>query len=191
MRQRRSKGLSVIESWAGAQPGSAINRCGVSALGEELHSNGAIGADRALSLSQRDRSQLEECEEIIGRGLSTFFDVGSALLNIRDKRLYRGAHKTFEMYCRERWGIGRSYAWRLIGAAVRLNLLPAGQGLLRPPVVGKNVIGWGRAGRRVFRAGVVRSSNGGPSGEGAERMFASRRESTRSTPPVGPAILDP
>jgi hypothetical protein len=59
------------------------------------------------------------------------------------------------------------------------------------PVVGKNVIGWGRAGRRVFRAGVVRSSNGGPSGEGAERMFASRRESTRSTPPVGPAILDP
>jgi len=132
MRQRRSKGLSVIESWAGAQPGSAINRCGVSALEEELHSNGAIGADRALSLSQRDRSQLEECEEIIGRGLSTFFDVGSALLNIRDKRLYRGAHKTFEMYCRERWGIGRSYAWRLIGAAVRLNLLPAGQGLLRP-----------------------------------------------------------
>jgi hypothetical protein len=46
-------------------------------------------------------------------------------------------------------------------------------------------------GMRVFRAGVVRSSNGGPSGEGAERLFASRRESTRSTPPVGPAIFDP
>ena len=41
-------------------------------------------------------------------------------------------------------------------------------------------------GRRVFRAGVIRSSNGEPSGEGAERMFASRIESTRSTPPVEP-----
>jgi hypothetical protein len=41
-------------------------------------------------------------------------------------------------------------------------------------------------GRRVFRAGVVQSSNGEPSGEGAERMFASRIESTRSTPPVEP-----
>ena len=45
--------------------------------------------------------------------------------------------------------------------------------------------------RRVFRAGVVRSSNGEPSGEGAERMFASRIESTRSTPPVEPEVFDP
>jgi hypothetical protein len=45
--------------------------------------------------------------------------------------------------------------------------------------------------RRVCRAGVVRSSNGGPSGEGAERIFASRRESTRSTPPVEPEVFDP
>src|ERR1039457_5373545 len=45
--------------------------------------------------------------------------------------------------------------------------------------------------RRVCRAGVVRPSNGGPSGEGAERIFASRRESTRSTPPVEPEVFDP
>src|ERR1039458_7521628 len=45
--------------------------------------------------------------------------------------------------------------------------------------------------RRVCQAGVVRSSNGGPSGEGAERIFASRRESTRSTPPVEPEVFDP
>ena len=49
-----------------------------------------------------------------------------------------------------------------------------------------------RPGREaVFRAGVGRSSNGGPSGEGAERMFASRIESTRSTPPVEPEVFDP
>jgi hypothetical protein len=45
--------------------------------------------------------------------------------------------------------------------------------------------------RRVCRAGVVRSSNGEPSGEGAERMFPSRIESTRSTPPVEPEVFDP
>src|ERR1035437_9533959 len=38
---------------------------------------------------------------------------------------------------------------------------------------------------------VARPSNGGPSGEGAERIFASRRESTRSTPPVEPEVFDP
>ena len=85
-----------------------------------------------LPLSEKDQTQLEQCEEIIGRGLSTFFEVGSALLRIRERRLSRGAYPTFEMYCRERWGIGRSYAWRLIGAAERLNLLPADRSLPRP-----------------------------------------------------------
>lgn len=132
MRQRSSKGLPMTESRAGGQPGSGSIRCGTSGLGGESHANGANGADRALSLTQRDRSEFVQCEGIIGRGLSTFFEVGSALLTIREKRLYRGAHQTFEMYCRERWGIGRSYAWRLIGAAERLNLLPAGEGLIRP-----------------------------------------------------------
>jgi hypothetical protein len=45
--------------------------------------------------------------------------------------------------------------------------------------------------RRVFRAGVVRSSNGGPSGVRARRVIASRIESTRSTPPVEPEVFDP
>jgi hypothetical protein len=34
--------------------------------------------------------------------------------------------KTDPCYCRERWGIGRKYAWRVIGAAERVALLPAG-----------------------------------------------------------------
>jgi hypothetical protein len=45
--------------------------------------------------------------------------------------------------------------------------------------------------RWVFCAGVVQSSNGGLSGMGAEQVFASRRESARSTPPVEPEIFDP
>ena len=44
--------------------------------------------------------------------------------------------------------------------------------------------------RWVFCAGVVQSSNGGLSGMGAEQVFASRRESARSTPPAEPEIFD-
>jgi hypothetical protein len=58
--------------------------------------------------------------------LETFLEVGSALLTIRKQRLYRASHSTFESYCADRWGISRSYAWRVLGAAERVRLLPPG-----------------------------------------------------------------
>jgi len=60
---------------------------------------------------------LAECEAVIERGLATFLEVGQALLCIRDERLYRESHGTFEAYCRERWGMSRAHAYRQIGAA--------------------------------------------------------------------------
>lgn len=62
-------------------------------------------------------SRLTECEQIIERGLNTFVEVGNALLEIRDSRLYRDSHSTFEAYCQERWGMERRNAYRLIDAA--------------------------------------------------------------------------
>lgn len=62
--------------------------------------------------------RLRELESRIERGLETFVDVGLALMEIRDSRLYReGGHTTFEHYCRERWKIGQSQAYRLLDAA--------------------------------------------------------------------------
>lgn len=61
--------------------------------------------------------RLSECETIIERGLSTFVEVGNALLEIRDSRLYRESHATFEDYCKGRWGMARANAYRLIEAA--------------------------------------------------------------------------
>lgn len=63
------------------------------------------------------RSDLAACEEVIERGLGTFVQVGEALLRIRDDRLYREQHGTFEDYCRERWGLKRQRAYELIDAA--------------------------------------------------------------------------
>jgi hypothetical protein len=79
------------------------------------------------ALSDSERLQLVDFEETIANGLETFFEVGSALLAIRDGRLYRDRFQTFEAYCIERWGFGRTYAWRVIGAAQRFNLLPPGE----------------------------------------------------------------
>ncbi len=83
-------------------------------------------------LSGTEREQLAECERIVEAKLADVFEVGSALLTIKENHLYRATHATFESYCRERWGFGRSYAWRVTGAAERVNLLPADESLPRP-----------------------------------------------------------
>lgn len=60
---------------------------------------------------------LEECEEVIERGLATFVEVGNALVRIRDQRLYRNEYRDFEVYCQVRWSMGRRRADQLITAA--------------------------------------------------------------------------
>lgn len=61
--------------------------------------------------------RLTELENIIERGLKTFVDVGNALLEIRDGRLYQGEYGTFEGYCRDRWNISRPRAYQMMEAA--------------------------------------------------------------------------
>jgi hypothetical protein len=60
---------------------------------------------------------LPELEVIIERGQETFIEVGRALMEIRDRRLYRDTHATFEAYCKERWGWTRQRANQLVDAA--------------------------------------------------------------------------
>lgn len=63
------------------------------------------------------RSRLETLERVIEGGLQTFVDVGEALMEIRDERLYLESHRTFEAYLGERWQMSRPRAYQLIGAA--------------------------------------------------------------------------
>lgn len=75
---------------------------------------------------------LAACEQIIDRGLTTFIEVGQALLRIRDERLYRDGHDTFEDYCRERWSMSRKRAYDFVAAAeVTAELSPIGD--TQPP----------------------------------------------------------
>jgi SAM-dependent methyltransferase len=71
----------------------------------------------SLSLAARERSRLAELERVVEHGLATFVEVGLALAEIRDARLYRETHETFERYLAERWGLSRSRGYRMIEAA--------------------------------------------------------------------------
>ncbi len=65
----------------------------------------------------KEATTLAACEEVIERGLDSFIEVGNALLQIRDERLYRADYDDFETYCRERWDMSGRHAHRLIDSA--------------------------------------------------------------------------
>ena len=72
----------------------------------------------------RDDQRLAELEKTIARGKKTFVEVGLALAEIRDLRLYRREHGSFSEYCREKWGWNKSYAYYMIEGAVVVQELP-------------------------------------------------------------------
>lgn len=74
----------------------------------------ALVHDEALATTEVAR--LAECERAIDKGLHTFIEVGRALMEIRDQRLYRAGYKSFEAYCAERWGLARTSAYKKIRA---------------------------------------------------------------------------
>ncbi len=46
-----------------------------------------------------------------------FYEAGVALRELRDRRLYRSTHRSFEEYCKDRFGFQRAHSYRLIDAA--------------------------------------------------------------------------
>jgi hypothetical protein len=74
-------------------------------------------------LTPAERHNRDGYEKVIHLGVTQFVEVGHALLQIRDRQLYRETHDTFEGYCSEKWSISRAHAYRLCEAAtVVLNL---------------------------------------------------------------------
>lgn len=67
-----------------------------------------------VSLSETEQTKLQQLETVINRGKQAFVEVGTALMEIRVKRLYRGKFDTFEEYCQGKWGFSRQFANRTI-----------------------------------------------------------------------------
>ncbi len=68
-------------------------------------------------LTEAESTEFSKLETVIERGFATFAEVGQALVEIREARLYRAAFPTFDDYCRERWGMSSRHANRSIEAA--------------------------------------------------------------------------
>ncbi len=77
------------------------------------------------------QDRLIHLENIIAGNQNRFYEIGKALKEIRDSRLYQlTLFESFEAYARARWDIGRSQAYRLINAySVIGNLSPIGDRL--------------------------------------------------------------
>ena len=71
----------------------------------------------ALELTIIEKTELEELETIIKQSAGAFYRVGCALAKIRDSRLYRETHDTFEAYCKDMWEMGVRHVQRLMLSA--------------------------------------------------------------------------
>ena len=77
-------------------------------------------------LTASEQNVLTQAEAKIERGIKSFIEVGDALAQVRDQRLYREEFGTFEVYCHERWGLSRSRVYRLIDASGVTQMSPIG-----------------------------------------------------------------
>ena len=86
----------------------------------------------SLDLSVAQESRLKSLEQVIETGLAALTSVGDALADIRDGRMYRATHSTFEAYCKDRWQIGRSQAYRMIDHSLVIDAIGESAGDLSP-----------------------------------------------------------
>ncbi|MBW4505527.1 MAG: hypothetical protein KME64_03300 [Scytonematopsis contorta HA4267-MV1] len=127
---------------------------------------------------QRDREHLER---IIER---SFYEAGKALKEIRDRRLYRSTHKTFESYCQDRFGYNNSRSYQMMDAATVVENLqkvpqfvevfPTAEGQVRPLTKlepEEQVICWQKA--------VEEAGNKVPSGKIVKNVVDTIRERTK------------
>jgi hypothetical protein len=128
------------------------------------HDNGSIQRYRA-SLTTREHREFARAERTIATGLKSFLEVGMALKEIRDKRLYRQQFDTFEEYCVRRWELSRPRAYQLCAASevvthlstnVDTRLLPESEAQARPLMRLKDPAQW----RRAWRAAVKLAAAG-------------------------------
>ncbi len=93
--------------------------------------------DPLTTEEEGDRLHLERKVE------RAFYEAGMALMELRDRRLYRSTHATFEDYCRDRFDYVRRRSYQLIDAAKIYNnlsekceqivhILPTREGQVRP-----------------------------------------------------------
>ncbi|MDO8615889.1 MAG: hypothetical protein Q7T33_09175 [Dehalococcoidia bacterium] len=97
----------------------------------------SAGETAALTITERE--ELTGLERTVEQGRAVFVAVGAALTAIRDRRLYRETHPTWEAYLRDRWDMSRQYAHDMIAAtqvvedvSAIADIVPQSESVARP-----------------------------------------------------------
>jgi len=126
-----------------------------------------------------DLDRLRRHEEVIERGLTTFIDVGLALIAIKAQKLYVIAgYSTFDTYCEERWLIKHARRAQLMMAATIAEEIVADSTMVELPAPTSErqvrpLVNVPRDERpKVWRRAVEAADGGEPTGEQAEHAVA-------------------
>ncbi len=65
-------------------------------------------------LSKQDRGDFNVLKAVIRKHKDSVFEVARALKQIRDRKLWRGQHESYEDFCREEYGFSHQWANKLI-----------------------------------------------------------------------------
>ncbi|AUB43302.1 Site-specific DNA-cytosine methylase (plasmid) [Nostoc flagelliforme CCNUN1] len=73
----------------------------------------------AVEIPELTEQEISDRLHLERRVERAFFEAGKALMELRDRRLYRSTHKTFEEYCRDRF----SYTYRHVNYLIAASLI--------------------------------------------------------------------
>lgn len=116
-------------------------------------------------LTDDEKKHLRKCEKTIHKGLGTFVEVGTALADIRNKRLYRLTHSTFEEYVQAVLLLSRPYAYSVMESAEVMRDLSSIEDIPLPANEGqaRELRRWKTAEERIEKwRSVVKAANGYP-----------------------------
>ncbi|AFY72054.1 hypothetical protein Pse7367_3831 (plasmid) [Thalassoporum mexicanum PCC 7367] len=111
-----NRGFKQADLNQGDRPLSLSNSAIVNAeiVSQLTNSNELTEAELQSPLSVAERQRLHKYEQMIRQNI---IEIGLALLDIQESRLYRETHANFEAYAFEQFGISKTYAYGKIAAA--------------------------------------------------------------------------
>jgi hypothetical protein len=84
-----------------------------------------LDATPDTALSTAEMADRERLVGVVRRFVAMSFEAAEALAQLRDRKLYRSTHPTFESFCRDVFDLGRSQAYRLIDHQRSVKVLSA------------------------------------------------------------------
>ena len=81
-------------------------------------------SEKPGSLSRAEKAKLVQLEDVVATAKRWAVEEAKALLEIKERGLWRGQYETFEEYGRKRWGYEHSQLYRLVRGERRFARFP-------------------------------------------------------------------